>query len=128
MTYRDRSDGLVVESDRKKNITFKFTCHLRDLQGYCVYKSGFFFPFPLGSASPQSPLWTSCPRLFTYSYSPTYSYSVLTYIEQRRGEERRGMDRGGEERRGEERRREERGEERRGGGGERRRRRGGEEE
>src|SRR4029434_7068923 len=65
MTYRDRSDGLVVESDRKKSITFKFTCHLRDLQGYCVYKSGVFFfsffPFPLGSASPQSPLWTSRP-------------------------------------------------------------------
>src|SRR4029434_4291135 len=39
MTYRGRSDGLVVESDRKKIITFKFTCHLRDLQGYCVYTS-----------------------------------------------------------------------------------------
>src|SRR4029434_10965819 len=48
MTYRGRSDGLVVESDRKKIITFKFTCcHLRDLQGYCVYTSGgFFFSFP----------------------------------------------------------------------------------
>src|SRR4029434_627306 len=45
MTYRDRSDGLVVEYDRKKNITFKCTCHLRDLQGYCVDTSGgFFFP------------------------------------------------------------------------------------
>src|SRR4029434_9825798 len=37
MTYRGRSDGLVVESDRKKIITiitFKFTCrHLRDLSG-----------------------------------------------------------------------------------------------
>src|SRR4029434_633948 len=43
MTYRGRSDGLVVESDRKKNITFNFTCHLRDLQGYCVYTSGGFF-------------------------------------------------------------------------------------
>src|SRR4029434_1663672 len=41
MTYRGRSDGLVVESDRKQIITFKCTCrHLRDLQGYCVYKSG----------------------------------------------------------------------------------------
>src|SRR4029434_9686981 len=31
MTYRGRSDGLVVESDRKKIITFRFTCrHLRD--------------------------------------------------------------------------------------------------
>src|SRR4029434_7850222 len=39
MTYRGRSDGLVVESDRKKITTFKFTCHLRDLQGYCVYTS-----------------------------------------------------------------------------------------
>src|SRR4029434_1030178 len=37
LTYRGRSDGLVVESDRKKIITFKFTCHLRDLQGFCVY-------------------------------------------------------------------------------------------
>src|SRR4029434_8450295 len=49
MTYRGRSDGLVVESDRKKSITFKFTCcHLRDLQGYCVYTSvvlSFFFFF-----------------------------------------------------------------------------------
>ena len=45
MTYRGRSDGLVVESDRKKIITFKFTCHLRDLQGYCVYTSGVFFLF-----------------------------------------------------------------------------------
>src|SRR4029434_7478652 len=45
MTYRGRSDGLVVESDRKKMITFKFTCHLRDLQGYCVYTSGGFFFF-----------------------------------------------------------------------------------
>src|SRR4029434_9498067 len=43
MTYRGRSDGLMVESDRKKMITFKFTCHLRDLQGYCVYTSGGFF-------------------------------------------------------------------------------------
>src|SRR4029434_1160305 len=32
MTYRGKSDGLVVESDRKKIITFKCTCHLRDLQ------------------------------------------------------------------------------------------------
>ena len=69
MTYRVRSYSLVVESDRIFFITFKFTCrHLRDLQGYCVYTSGgfflffyFFFPFPLGSASPQSPLWTSRP-------------------------------------------------------------------
>src|SRR4029434_7852968 len=65
MTYRGRSDGLVVESDRKKIITFKFTCHLRDLEGYCVHTQGvffsFFFPFPLGSASPQSSLWTSRP-------------------------------------------------------------------
>src|SRR4029434_3559585 len=56
MTYRGRSDGLVVESDRKKIITFKLTCHLRDLQGYCVYTSGVFFFvffcfFFLGSAS-----------------------------------------------------------------------------
>src|SRR4029434_7040883 len=44
MTYRGRSDGLVVESDRKAIITFKFTCrHLRDLQRYCVYTSGVFF-------------------------------------------------------------------------------------
>src|SRR4029434_10936258 len=65
MTYRGGSDGLVVESDRKLIITFKFTCrHLRDLQGYCVYTSrGFFFFFfvSLGSATPQSPLWTSRP-------------------------------------------------------------------
>src|SRR4029434_10686606 len=67
MTNRGRSDGLVVESN--KIITFKCTCrHLRDLQGYCVYTSGvfffFFFFFVLGSASPQSPLWTSrpCPK------------------------------------------------------------------
>src|SRR4029434_10547025 len=51
MRYRGRSDSLVVESDRKKNITFKCTCHLCDLQGYCVYTSGgsfffFFFLFP----------------------------------------------------------------------------------
>ena len=56
MTYRGRSDGLVVESDRKKIITFKFTCrHLRDLQGYCVYTLYLFFIlfiFFLGSASP----------------------------------------------------------------------------
>src|SRR4029434_4853513 len=43
MTYRGRSDGLVVESDRKKIITFKCACHLRDLQGYCVYTSRGFF-------------------------------------------------------------------------------------
>src|SRR4029434_11215067 len=44
MTYRGRSDGLVVQSD--KMITFKCTCrHLRDLQGYCVYTSGVFFFF-----------------------------------------------------------------------------------
>src|SRR4029434_1244484 len=59
MTYRGRSDGLVVESDRKTIITFKFTCLLRDLQKYCVFKKGVFFFFFLGSASPQSPLWTS---------------------------------------------------------------------
>ena len=55
MTYRGRSDGLVVESDRKKIITFKFTCHLRDLQGYCVYTSGgfFFFFFFFFSFSPR---------------------------------------------------------------------------
>src|SRR4029434_9331304 len=41
MTYRGRSDGLVVESNRKKSITFKYSRrHLRDLQGYCVYTSG----------------------------------------------------------------------------------------
>src|SRR4029434_7242877 len=44
MTYRGRSDGLVVESDVKKINTFKFTCHLCDLQGYGVYT--FFFPYP----------------------------------------------------------------------------------
>src|SRR4029434_9159729 len=43
MTHRCRSDGLVVESDRKKIITFKCTCHLRDLQEYCIYTSGSFF-------------------------------------------------------------------------------------
>src|SRR4029434_1055084 len=43
--YRCRSDGLVVESDRKKIITFKCTCHLRDLQEYCGYTSGSFFFF-----------------------------------------------------------------------------------
>src|SRR4029434_10657086 len=43
MTYRGRSDGLMVESDRKKMITFKCTCHLRDLERYCVYTSGGFF-------------------------------------------------------------------------------------
>src|SRR4029434_2489400 len=47
MTYRGRSDGLVVESDRKKIITFKYTCHLRELQKYCVYTSGVFFFFLL---------------------------------------------------------------------------------
>src|SRR4029434_6278779 len=65
MTYRGRSDGLVVKSDRKKIITFKFTSrHLRDLQGYCVYTLYLFFIlfiFFLGSASPQSHLWTSRP-------------------------------------------------------------------
>src|SRR4029434_10859278 len=44
MTYRGRSYSLVVESDRKKMITFKFTCrHLRDLQGYCVIHQDIFF-------------------------------------------------------------------------------------
>src|SRR4029434_4582067 len=43
MTYRGRSDGLVVENR-----------HLGDLQGYCVYTSGvfFFFFFFLGWSSP----------------------------------------------------------------------------
>src|SRR4029434_8923581 len=31
MTFKGRSDSLVVESERKKNITFKCMCHLRDL-------------------------------------------------------------------------------------------------
>src|SRR4029434_5904744 len=71
MTYRGRSDGLVVESERKKCITFKFTRrHLRDLQGYCVYTSGVFFFFFLGSASPQSPLWTSRPCSIYIYISP----------------------------------------------------------
>src|SRR4029434_8921486 len=45
MTYRGRSDGLVVGTDRKKIITFKCTCHLRNLQGYCVYTFFYFFLF-----------------------------------------------------------------------------------
>src|SRR4029434_2271716 len=45
MTYRDRSDGLVVESDRKKMITFKFTCHLRDLHIAFIHKAFFFIFF-----------------------------------------------------------------------------------
>src|SRR4029434_9329710 len=56
MTYRGRSDGLVVESDREKIITFKFTCHLRDLQRYCVNTSGvifIFFIFYFFSFSPR---------------------------------------------------------------------------
>src|SRR4029434_3645373 len=56
MTYRGRSDGLVVESDREKIITFKFTCHLRELQRYCVNTSGvifIFFIFYFFSFSPR---------------------------------------------------------------------------
>src|SRR4029434_1246104 len=89
MTYRGRSDGLVVESDRKKIITFKFTCrHLRDLQGYCVHTSGVFFsffffsffsPFPLGSASPQSPLWTSRPWLWGCFSSQVLGRTIHMY-------------------------------------------------
>src|SRR4029434_3486556 len=45
MRYRGRADCVGVESDRKKIIKFKFTCNLRDLQGYCVYTSGVFFFF-----------------------------------------------------------------------------------
>jgi len=52
MTYKSRSDGLVLESDRKKSITFKCR-HLRDLQGYCVYTSWVFFFF--SSSFPISP-------------------------------------------------------------------------
>src|SRR4029434_3940597 len=50
MTYRGRSDGLVVESDRKSSFT-RLTRILR------LYIRSFFFFFSLGSASPQSPLW-----------------------------------------------------------------------
>src|SRR4029434_5041473 len=57
MTYRGRSDGLVVESDRKKIITFKFTCHLRDLEGYFVYTSGgFFFSFSFSPRQCVTPI------------------------------------------------------------------------
>src|SRR4029434_7934865 len=42
MTYRGRSDGLVVESDRKKIITFKFTFTRRILRLYI--RSFNFFP------------------------------------------------------------------------------------
>src|SRR4029434_196285 len=65
MTYRGRSDGLVVESDRKKCITFK--CHLRDLQGYCVHTSGgfffffFFFLFPYAVRRPNHPYGQAAP-------------------------------------------------------------------
>src|SRR4029434_4740579 len=57
MTYRGRSDCLGVESDRKKNITFKCTCHLCDLQGYCVYTPAFFFFFffPFAVHPPHPP-------------------------------------------------------------------------
>ena len=66
-----RSSGRI----RQENMfTFKCTCrHLQDLQGYCAYASGnFFFTFPLGSASPQSPLWTSRPsrKCFSTAFSP----------------------------------------------------------
>src|SRR4029434_11013590 len=79
-----RSDGLVVESDRKKIITFKFTCrHLRDLHGYCVHTSGdfffFFLSFPLGSASPQSPLWTSRPWLWGCFSSKVLGRTIHMY-------------------------------------------------
>src|SRR4029434_3718587 len=69
MTNRGRSDSLVVESDRKKMITFKCTCrHLRDLQGYCVHTSGvflFFFFFSRQCVAPiahmdEPPLETVC--------------------------------------------------------------------
>src|SRR4029434_10561972 len=61
MTYRGRSDGLVVESDRKKIITFKFTSSFTRLARILrLYIRSFFFFF-LGSASPQSPLLTSPP-------------------------------------------------------------------
>src|SRR4029434_8503347 len=45
MTYRGRSDGLVVESDRKKIITFKFTCHLRDKDIAFIHQEVSFFLF-----------------------------------------------------------------------------------
>src|SRR4029434_2695404 len=63
MTYKGRSHGLVVESDRKKCITFKFTCHLRNLQGYCVNTSGvfFFFFFFLFAWSPPTPRFGHAP-------------------------------------------------------------------
>src|SRR4029434_4781009 len=60
MTYRGRSDGLVVEFGRKKMITFKCTCHLRDLQGYRVYQEFFFFFSPRQCVAPIA-LWTSRP-------------------------------------------------------------------
>src|SRR4029434_5606649 len=70
MTYRGRSDGLVVESDRKKIITFKCTCHLRDLHIAFIHQDLFILSslFPQGSASPQSPLWTSRPCYLRICY------------------------------------------------------------
>ena len=62
MTYRGRSDGLVVESDRKKIITFKFTCHFtytykniafihKELFLF-IYFFSFFFSFPRQCVAP----------------------------------------------------------------------------
>src|SRR4029434_3504640 len=46
MTFKGRSDGLVVESDRKKYTTFtlSFSRHFSPKrQGNCIYTSGFYF-------------------------------------------------------------------------------------
>src|SRR4029434_7201610 len=73
MTYRGRSGGLVVESDRKKNITFKFTRLTRILR---LYIRSFFFS--LGSASPQSPLWTSRPCSHNLTNTHTHTHTLNT--------------------------------------------------
>src|SRR4029434_3181699 len=58
MTYRGRSEGLVVEL-LHLNLHVIYATY-KDI--VCVHRGFFFFfPFPLGSASPQSPLWTSRP-------------------------------------------------------------------
>src|SRR4029434_7494512 len=69
MTFKCRSDGLVVES-AGKNITFTFTfSHLADafiqsdLQGNCIYTSGFFFSSLFPSA-------VRCPNLTYGSAAP----------------------------------------------------------
>src|SRR4029434_9363545 len=79
MTYRGRSDGLVVETDRKKCITFTFTCcHLRDLQGYCVYTSGgFFFSFPPRQCVAPIALMNKPPLIHTQTIKQTHTHRAI---------------------------------------------------